>query len=92
MNFEFTHEIYWKALSFEEAKLYCFSLNINGKTGWRLPTSAEGAYIGAVLLEHDFPLSCCSYWSSGIKNDDNIHDDNIPCIATTIPVRDIKDD
>jgi hypothetical protein len=24
-----------------DAKLYCFSLNIDGKTGWRLPTKEE---------------------------------------------------
>ena len=27
--------------SYHNAKLYCFSLNINGKVGWRLPTAAE---------------------------------------------------
>lgn len=32
----------WRGdLPFEEAKLYCFSLNINGKIGWRLPTVYE---------------------------------------------------
>ena len=25
----------------DEAILYCFQLNINGKTGWRLPTRDE---------------------------------------------------
>lgn len=25
----------------DEAKLYCFSLNIDGKVGWRLPTKYE---------------------------------------------------
>jgi hypothetical protein len=28
-------------LLYNEAKLYCFSLNIDGKVGWRLPTVAE---------------------------------------------------
>ena len=27
--------------SYHDAKLYCFSLNVNGKVGWRLPTSEE---------------------------------------------------
>jgi hypothetical protein len=86
MNFEFTHEKYWKELSFEEAKLYCFSLNINGKTGWRLPTSVEGAYIGAALID-GFPSLYVRFWNGEIG-----HDDIQPCFATTIPVRDLKDD
>jgi hypothetical protein len=28
-------------LSYEEAIMYCFLLNIDGKTGWRLPTKDE---------------------------------------------------
>lgn len=28
-------------LSYEDAVLYCFFLNHNGLTGWRLPTSAD---------------------------------------------------
>jgi hypothetical protein len=28
-------------VNWDDAKLYCFSLNIDGKTGWRLPTLAE---------------------------------------------------
>jgi hypothetical protein len=46
-------EEYHKTLTYEEALLYCFSLNIDGKTGWRLPTLREifthtlyGWYIG----------------------------------------------
>jgi hypothetical protein len=27
--------------SFDAAKLYCFSLNVDGKIGWRLPTQEE---------------------------------------------------
>lgn len=27
--------------SYHDAKLYCFSLNIDGKIGWRLPTCDE---------------------------------------------------
>ena len=32
---------YIKRMPFEDAKLYCFSLSIDGKIGWRLPTTAE---------------------------------------------------
>jgi hypothetical protein len=28
-------------LTYDEAMLYCFSLNIGGKLGWRLPTKDE---------------------------------------------------
>jgi hypothetical protein len=34
-------EEYHKTLTYEEALIYCFSLNIDGKTGWRLPTLRE---------------------------------------------------
>ena len=27
--------------TWEEARVYCFSLNIDGKVGWRLPTGEE---------------------------------------------------
>ena len=27
--------------NWDDARLYCFSLNIEGKTGWRLPTKEE---------------------------------------------------
>ena len=28
-------------MTYDEAVMYCFSLNINGKIGWRLPTIEE---------------------------------------------------
>ena len=28
-------------LSYEEALVYCFALNIDGKIGWRMPTDRE---------------------------------------------------
>jgi hypothetical protein len=28
-------------MTYDEARMYCFSLNIDGKIGWRLPTSNE---------------------------------------------------
>ena len=34
-------EEYHKTLTYDEALLYCFSLNIDGKVGWRLPTLRE---------------------------------------------------
>ena len=38
---EIAPEEYWKPLTMQEAKLYCFSLNIDDKIGWRLPTKDE---------------------------------------------------
>ena len=35
---EFAPEKYWIELDWYDAKVYCFSLTIDGKTGWRLPT------------------------------------------------------
>lgn len=28
-------------MTYDEARMYCFSLNIDGKIGWRLPTTNE---------------------------------------------------
>ena len=42
MAVEFAPDDYHKfELDWYEAKLYCFSLNIDGKVGWRLPTKEE---------------------------------------------------
>ena len=40
---------YWKDLLYEDAKLYCFSLTIDGKVGWRLPRENES-------------IDNCGYW------------------------------
>lgn len=34
-------EFEFETKSYDDAKLYCFSLNIDGKVGWRLPTREE---------------------------------------------------
>ena len=41
MNFELSPEEYWKSLTQTEARFYCFTLNVDGKIGWRLPTRHE---------------------------------------------------
>lgn len=41
MKIELASMEYWIDCYYEEAQLYCFSLNIDGKTGWRLPTYDE---------------------------------------------------
>ncbi len=41
MAIELSPKQYQTSLTWDEAKLYCFSLNINGSIGWRLPTINE---------------------------------------------------
>jgi hypothetical protein len=48
-----------------DAKLYCFSLRIDGKTGWRLPTKEELNEI--YQPENDFEKYW--YWSSTEESD-----------------------
>ena len=50
-----------------DASQYCFSLNINEKTGWRLPTTDEltQIYESENEFEEDY------YWSSTEYNDVN---------------------
>lgn len=43
-----------------EARLYCFSLNIDGKVGWRLPTKEELNEI----YESENDVVGRGYWSS----------------------------
>lgn len=42
---EISPEDYWIRRTYQESMLYCFSLIIDGKTGWRLPTPLERAYV-----------------------------------------------
>lgn len=41
MNFEAAPKSAVIATNYDDARLYCFALNIDGKTGWRLPTKDE---------------------------------------------------
>jgi hypothetical protein len=60
MNFEIAPKSTEIESNWFDAKLYCFSLNIDGKTGWRLPTKQELNEI--YQSENDFENSW--YWSS----------------------------
>jgi hypothetical protein len=68
---------YHTLLTRDEAIMYCFSLNIDGKTGWRLPTFEE--YCTDALKGHN------GGWTL-----DDIHHFNIKWFC--YPVRDLKDD
>ena len=47
--------------NWDDARLYCFALNIDGKTGWRLPTLEELYYVRENL---DSNFGHYYYWSS----------------------------
>lgn len=51
MNFEIAPKSTEVKLNWDDAKLYCFSLNIEGKTGWRLPTAEELFWIYETTTE-----------------------------------------
>lgn len=53
--------------NWDDARLYCFSLNIDGKSGWRLPTKEELNDI--YKSPNDFGKGM--YWSSTMCNDGN---------------------
>jgi hypothetical protein len=60
MNFEIAPKSTEIQTNWDDARLYCFALNIDGNTGWRLPTKDELDEI--CQSENDFELDW--YWSS----------------------------
>ena len=60
MNFEIAPKETEIKSNWDDAKLYCFSLNIDGKVGWRLPSIDELREI--YKSENDFEQRW--YWSS----------------------------
>jgi hypothetical protein len=60
MKYEIAPKSTETKLNWNDARLYCFSLNIDGKTGWRLPTKDELTEI--YQSENDFENRW--YWSS----------------------------
>lgn len=60
MNFEIAPKSTEIRANWNDARFYCFALNINGKTGWRLPTKEELAEIYS--SQNDFSREW--YWSS----------------------------
>ena len=60
MNFEIAPKSTEIQANWDDARLYCFSLNIDGKVGWRLPTKEELNEI--YESENDFEVRW--YWSS----------------------------
>ena len=67
MNFEIAPKRTEIQANWYDARLYCFFLNIDGKTGWRLPTKEELNQI--YQSKNDFFNTY--YWSSTDDNDDD---------------------
>jgi hypothetical protein len=97
MKFEIAPKKYEIKANWDDARLYCFALNIDGKTGWRLPTKNELIQIH----ESDNNFSEFAYWSSDIscKNHHwviNVEEDlryygDDTLLHWIRPVRDLKD-
>jgi hypothetical protein len=60
MKFEIAPKETETQANWDDARLYCFALNIDEKVGWRLPTIKELNYINRVIND----LSTEDYWSS----------------------------
>ena len=67
MNFEIAPKSTEIKANWDDARLYCFALNIDGKTGWRLPTKEELNEIYESV--NDFEKAW--YWSSTEYNGGN---------------------
>jgi formylglycine-generating enzyme required for sulfatase activity len=96
MNFEVAPKTTEIQATWYNAQMYCLFLNVNGKTGWRLPTKEELDYI--YYSKNDFVVSY--YWSSTELNGTNAWsqylsngDQSFPNKRNSLyvrPVRDIK--
>ena len=100
MNVEIAPVDYWQALRFDDARLNFFYLNIDVKTGWRLPSTEELMRIWSMLEMGNYTL----YWAQ----EADCHKDRMAhCVYNdgistgyiykteqigTLPVRDLKDD
>ena len=59
--------------TWDEAKLYCMFLDIDGKKGWRLPTKEELNEI----YESDNDFQKSYYWSSTERNGNDAWNQNV---------------
>lgn len=96
MNFEIAPNSSVIKANWYDARLYCFALIIDGKTGWRLPTGKE-------LNTHPFGEmvtdveSWSGFWQEADVNEwlpyriNNLYHFRRTDKLTCCPVRDIKD-
>ena len=94
---------FWRyELDWDEARFYCFSLNINGKTGWRLPTVDELTYL--MRDDSGVPYRFKWVWTTDLDDDGDpmqldlgdftpMGQEKAETYAVWVyPVRDLKDD
>ena len=60
--------------TYENAKLYCFALNVDGEVGWRLPTRAELRMLAEQESDQEKKIAWTWYWSA---DDDYVIDQNL---------------
>ena len=75
MNFEIAPKTTEIQATWYNAQLYCLFLNVNGKTGWRLPTMSE---LNAIY-ESDNDFDDDFYWTSTTGNLHNSNSTNAWC-------------
>lgn len=80
MNIEIASKEYWKELSYDDGKLYCSLLEIDGKNDWRL---FKNSYERHRAISHYDISEMPEYLISTMMDDDLIGDD-----LWIIPVRD----
>lgn len=106
MKFEIAPKSTEMQTNWEDAKLYCFALNIDGKTGWRLPTLKELFYISEYMPL--FHMASALHWSNqksiqgcALAMHYSVEDGSTICSSHTYTigsslyvraVRDLKDD
>jgi hypothetical protein len=74
LDFEVAPLEYQIQVTHDEAIMYCFSLNIDGKTGWRLPTfeeiGAAGLFYGNVIIMHYSNAELGRYFAASLRTSD----------------------
>lgn len=81
MNFEIAPKSTEIEATLGEARMYCFSLNIDGKVGWRLPTGEE---LNEIYESENEYATTWYHWTA----DDDVESDGRLFVR---PIRDLKD-
>lgn len=82
LKLEVAPKKYRLELTYNEAVMYCFSLNINGKVGWRIPTQLEWSTLATRDTKYNYSFGYA--WIAADR--DNFDDDKV---YLAIPIRTI---